>query len=273
LGSVFVPWENSAMPGSWALTPPYCLCFGLLCGVVGFRIGWRTRNRLALPLVQASLGWGAFLLTFRILGPAWAAAAVAAWILGTTAASIYVFVGHPRETDERVLRAEAYRAPMLAWLECGVGPEARPVATAIAHLREAVWYTAAAMATANFASIGMGAVLLNEMNAYVATLVRAARRHVVLVFAWHVWSVVRVAAYTVIGAAAAIPLLRRYGWDADAATARALAASGVVGIIADLVLKLVLSRSYGRTLASAVDLAAAKANRSAEVPLALHLDG
>jgi hypothetical protein len=262
------------MPGSWALTPPYCLGFAFLCGVVGFRVGWRLKSRVGLPLVQSVLGWVAFLLAFRVVGPAWAAAAVGMWILGTTAASVFVFLGQPAETDERVMRAATYRVSMLAWLETGIGPAEHPVRTATAHLREAIWYTAAAIATANFASIGMGAVLLNQMNAYVATLFRAATRTGrVVLLAWNVWSVVRVASYVVIGAAAAVPMLRVSGLGADAATARVLAVTGAAGFVVDLVLKLVLSRRCGRLLASAVDLASAKANRSAEVALALHLDG
>jgi hypothetical protein len=71
------------MRASWALTPPYFLVFAFLCGVVGFRIGWRL-GRLALPFVQGALGWLAFLLAWAILGAAWAAASVGAWAVGTT---------------------------------------------------------------------------------------------------------------------------------------------------------------------------------------------
>jgi hypothetical protein len=261
------------MPASWALTPPYFLLFGFLCGVVGFRMGWRTGNRVALPLAQSALGWAAFLLAWTIVGAAWAAASVGAWVLGTTVASVYVFLGHPEETDERVIRAAPYRASMLAWLETGRGPEERPAATAAGHLREAIWYTAAAIATANFGSIAMGAVLLNEMNAYVATLLRAAKRSGrVLLLAWNLWSVVRVAAYVLIGAAAAAPMLRLWGWRVDASAVRALAIAGAIGVLVDLFLKLALSRPCGRLLVSSIDLPAAKANRSPEAPLALHLD-
>ena len=273
LGVMPAPWENPAMPSSWALTPAYFLVFAFLCGAVGFRFGWRFGHRVALPVAQAALGWVAFLLSYTIAGPAWGAASVGAWIVGTTVISVFVFYGHPKETDERVIRAAAYRASMLSWLETGSGPEKQPIATAVAHLREAIWYTAAAIATANLASLGMGAILLNEMNAYVATLLRAGRRTgTVLLLAWNVWSVVRVAAYVLIGAAAAGPLLRLSGWSADLDTAKSLGAAGAVGVVVDLVLKLALSRTCGRVLAGAVDLAAAKANRSAEVPFSLDLD-
>ena len=132
---------------------------------------------------------------------------------------------------------------------------------------------AGALATANYASLAMGAVLLNEMNAYVAALLRAAERMGrVLLLGWNLWSVVRVAAYVLIGAAAAAPLLRLVGAPADVQVVRVLAAYGAIGLVVDLVLKLALSRPCGRLIATAIDLDAAKANRPTERPLALHLD-
>jgi hypothetical protein len=260
------------MRASWALTPPYFLVFAFLCGIVGFRIGWRL-GRLALPLVQGALAWLAFLLTWSIVGAAWAAASVGAWALGTTAASVFVFLGNPHETDERVYQAAQYRASMLAWLETGRGPETKLLETLGRHLRETIVYAAAALATANYASLAMGAMLLNEMNAYVATLLRAAERMGrVLLLAWNLWSVVRVAAYVLIGTAAAAPLLRLAGVPTDVHSAQTLAAYGVIGLVVDLVLKLTLSRTCGRLIASAIDLDAAKANRPTERPLALHLE-
>ena len=261
------------MPASWSLTPPYIVIFGFLCGVVGFRMGWRTGNRFALPLVQGGIGWAAFLMGWTLLGPGWAAAAVGAWAVGSTIASVYVFSGRPAEADARVIRAAAYRVAMLEWLAAARGPETRPGATILLHARELIWYAAAAVLTGNAASIVLGAVLLNYMNAWVATLLRAARRTAVVVaLAWNVWSIVRVAAYVAIGAALAGPVLRALGFDVDAASARRLGIAGAAGAALDLVLKLALSRTCGHVLASAVDLDAASANRSSEVPLSLHLD-
>lgn len=261
------------MSASWALTPSYFILFGLLCGVVGFRVGWRIGNRIALPIVEGASGWGAFLIAWMILGPVWAAASVGAWAFGTTVASIYVFIGNPIETDRRVMRAAPYRVSMLAWLQPGDGPERRPVATTRRHLREAIWYTAAGIATANLGSIAMGAILLNVMNAYVATLWRAAtRKGILLLLAWNVWSVVRVLAYVVIGTAAASPLLRFWRFRADPSEVRALALAGAMGLVLDLCLKLALSRVFRRALVAAIDLPAAAANRSSETPLTLHLE-
>jgi hypothetical protein len=252
------------MPAGWPTSPTYFLVFSFLCGVVGFRMGWRTKSRIGLPIVQGLLGWGAFLIAWSFVGPGWAAASVGAWALGTTLVSLYVFTGRPKETDERVVRAREYRQSMLEWLRNG--------RIAIFNVREPIWYVAAAMATANLASIVLGAVLLNYMNAYVATLLRAARRPgTVLLLGWNVWSLVRVGAYVALGAAAASPVLRLLGFRGDRAAVKQLAIAGAIGVALDVALKLALSRVAGRALAGAVDLTAAAENRAPAEELTLDL--
>jgi hypothetical protein len=261
------------MPAAWTLSPPYFIAFSFLCGVVGFRMGWRTKSRAALPIFQGAFGWIAYVATFSFVGAGWAAAAVGTWALGTTAISLYVFLGQPVRADEQVIRAASYRASMLDWIATGAGPESKPVATLLQHARELIWYTAAAVMTANLGALILGAVLLNYMNAYVATIVRAARRTAaVLLLAWNVWSIARVAAYIAIGASAGSVILRLARFHVDTQAVRALAIGGALGVTLDLVLKLALSRPCGRALAGAIDLEAARANRSVERAVALHLD-
>jgi len=238
----------------------YLLLLGLLCGWMGFRLGWRSRNRIVLPLLQGGMGFLAFLYAWTFSTPLAAAIAVAGWALGTSLPAIGVFRRHPTETDAMVLRAAAYRAEMLGWLSSGVGPEAHPRRTALAHLRELVLYMAAAAATANAGGLVLGAVLLNYMNAYVARLLGAARRSwTVRLLAWNVWSLVRVAGYVQLGVACAGPLLRLSGKPGDPREIRGLAISGVVAVFLDLLLKLLLSPAAGRRLAAAVDLERAAA--------------
>lgn len=241
------------------MTPSYYVFLGAICGVAGFRLGWRWKNRVVLPAVQTVFGWVAFAAGWQAHGPAWAAAVVGGWALGTTLVSVPTFVGAAADADRAVLRAGVYRDSMLDWLVTGRGPESRPLVTAGAHLRELTVYLAAACLTANVVSLALGAVLLNYMNAWVATLVRAAKRKgLVILLAWNLWSLVRVAAYVVLGAAAADFLGRHVGLPPAGESVRLLWIAGGSGVILDLVLKLVLSRPCGRALASAVDLRAAE---------------
>jgi hypothetical protein len=228
---------------------------GLLCGVLGTRVGWRTGRRLALPLIQGALGAFAFFAAWREADLGAAAAAVGGWALGTTLVSVRVFARDGERAERIVARAASYRAEMLSWLASGRGFESRALATILTHVRELALYLVTVALTANVLGLVMGAVLLNFMNAWVARLLRAAREPwTVRLLAWNAWSVVRVAAYVLLGAAAAAPIGARLGLPVERATVQALLLAGAAGAVLDLVLKLALSAPAGRRLARAVAL-------------------
>jgi len=81
----------------------------------------------------------------------------------------------------------------------------------------------------------------------------ATRPWTVRLLAWNSWSIVRVVAYVMLGAACATPLATRLGYPGDPAEVRLLLQLGGIGVALDLVLKLVLSRPCGRMLGLAVD--------------------
>jgi hypothetical protein len=235
-------------------SPAYYAVLGLLCGIVGFRLGWRAGVRYALPFIQGLLGFVAFATAWRMAGPAVAALAVGGWALGCTVTGVAAFRGRPDDTERLVLGASRYGNEMLEWLRTGRGPESRPLVTLRAHLVELLLYVAAALASANLLSIVMGAVLLNRMNAWVATLLDAASRPWrVRALAWNVWSVVRVASYVLLGSACAAPLAALAGFPARRESVLLLASLGGAGVVVDLVLKLLLSRPCGRALSGALD--------------------
>jgi hypothetical protein len=235
--------------------PLYFGVVGTLCGVLGFRLGWRSGSRFALPLLQGLFGFFAFAIAWRVVGAIFGVLAVGGWAIGTTLYSIHLFKKQRDRIDERVLRARAYRESMFAWLRSGRGPESQPLITARTHLMELLLYLAAATLTANLLSIVMGAILLNHMNAYVSVLLLSARRKwTVRLLAWNSWSVVRVGAYIMLGSASAAPLAGWFGYPASLTRVRWLLYMGGIGVVLDLVLKLLLSRSCGRLLAGAVEL-------------------
>ena len=127
------------------------------------RSGAHTNDRMPL----------AFASSWRVAGPLFAAAAVVGWAAGTTLTSIYTFRTEAHAVDGMVFRAAEYRAAMRRWLDSGRGFPAG--STIVAHVRELAIYLVAAVATANLLGLLMGAVLLNFMNAWVASVLGAAR--------------------------------------------------------------------------------------------------
>ena len=181
-----------------------------------------------------------------------AAAAVVGWAVGTSLTAIYTFRKEPVDVDATVLRASAYRATMRDWLSSGTGFAPGP--TFVAHVKELAIYLAVALASANLLGLLMGAVLLNFMNAWVASVLAAGRREgAVVLLAWPVWSVVRVLSFILLGTAAAGPLAGLAGYPGDPLQLRWLWMVGGVGVALDLVLKLALSSRCGRALAAATD--------------------
>jgi len=239
-------------------SPLYFVVLGLLCGMFGTRLGWRSRNRMMLPLLQGLLGFLAFAAAWRGVGPIAASLAIGGWAIGVTLFSLFRFAAEPEQVDLRVLHARPYRESMLEWLRTGKGPEARPLRTVWQHVRELAVYLAAALLTANLLAIVLGAILLNAMNGYVARLLGAAKQvWRVRLLAWNAWSVVRVAAYVMLGSAAAELIAARLGYSGDPRQVRIQAIAGAVGVVLDLLLELILSRPWGRALGAAVDLDAA----------------
>ncbi len=240
-------------------SPTYFLALGLLCGLLGFRLA-RRGGRYGLPFIQGAAGGVAFATAWMAHGAGFAALAVAGWAAGTTWGSVLWFARRPEEADRIVLRAAPYREEMLAWLRTGRGPEAAPLRTAGRHVAELALYLILAVLSGNLLSLVLGAVLLNSMNAYVARLQNAARRPwTVRLMAWNAWSVVRVAGYVLLGTAAAQPAFAWWGRPAEPELVSALAWTGLALAAADLILKLTLSRPWGRRLAAAVDLERASA--------------
>ena len=250
----------------WAGTHFYYVVLGALCGAIGFRLGWRIPPRaglpFGLPLTQAVFGYLGFVATWRGLGPSRALLVELGWALGTSAVALYVFRHtSEEEVDARVWRAARYRNEMFAWLRSGRGFASRPLATAGRHLVELAVYLAVALISANFLAMILGAALLNYMNAYVASLLRAARQpFTVALLGWNVWSVIRVVAYVLLGVAATGPLAKLGGYPVWPGMFDAYWLAGGIGVAVDLLLKLILSRPCGRRLGAAIDPAALTAD-------------
>jgi hypothetical protein len=110
---------------------------------------------------------------------------------------------------------------------------------------------ALSLATASAVSISMGAVLMNYMDFYVASLGRAgAPGWAVVVLGWQPWAICRVAAFCILGVVLAEPLLSRllrYPYPGLGAARRWIAIAGGL-ILADWALKAALAPAWGRWL-------------------------
>jgi hypothetical protein len=255
--------ENErTLSGQLLHSPYYYFALGLLCGGVGFRIGWRGGTRWALPVMQGLLGFLAFATAWRMTDPLVATLAVAAWAVGGGVIGVLNCLRQPEEIDRRVLFAHRYREEMQDWLRSGRGSLARPRIMLRTHVVELLIYVAAALVSANFLALIICAVFINRMSVCVATLLATARRRwTARLLALNSWSLIRIASYILIGSACAAPLATLAGYPAWQGTIVRMELAGALGVLLSVVLELLFSRSHGRALARAVDLGSGWPNR------------
>src|SRR6185295_676958 len=139
-----------------------------------------------------------------------------------------------------------------AWIRTGAGTEGSPRAFIPQHALHLGAFVVLSLLTASALSITMGAVLMNYMDFYVASLARAgAPLWAVVLLGWQPWAMARVAAFSVLGVVLAPWLLRRLGViRASAPSARPFVIAAACLLLADVVLKSLLAPTWGRILRS-----------------------
>lgn len=204
-----------------------------------------------LPVLNTAPAYAAmvFLLERQRRGEAvrvvlvWAAALA---VCGTAAFAVW-----PGAVDAAVLNGPAYRDEMFAWILTGEGREGEPSRFLPQHLLHLGAFVALSVLTASAASILLGAVLMNYMAFYVASLYRAGVPPLeVVLLGWQPWALCRVAAFCILGVVLAEPLLSRLrGYKyRGLGSPRPYLLAAAVGILLDWVLKATLAPVWGRLL-------------------------
>jgi hypothetical protein len=212
-------------------------------------------GRFLLPALAPLTLYGGFAALVRASrhGAAWGRAM--AWA-GLLFAGVVLLVAlRPEAAAATVLNGEGYRTEMFSWIATGVGAESDWRAFLPQHLLHFGAFAALTWASAGYLGLVLGAVLMDYMSYFVASYALAAGRPLLgLVAAWVPWSVVRVAAFVLVGAVLARPLLARRCWPFGVGERRLLVL-GLAGVAADLALKAWLAPAYGAFLR---DLAVAR---------------
>lgn len=180
-----------------------------------------------------------------------AVVAMLVWAAALAVGGTVSFALWPRPVDAVVLNGPAYREEMFAWILTGIGREGQPSRFLPQHIGHLAGFVVLSLATASALSITMGAVLMNFMSFYVASLARAdVPAWAVVLLGWQPWAICRVAAFCTLGVVLAEPLLSRvlkYRYDGLRA-ARPYVIAAAAGILADWLLKTLLAPTWGAWL-------------------------
>jgi hypothetical protein len=225
----------------WAL-----LVLGTL---VSYPLGLVLGSRWLLPVLNTAPAWCVMARRLRRGERGGAVRAVLAWAAVLAVAGTVTFALWPASPDDLVLNGPAYRSEMFHWIRTGEGREGSPRLFLPQHVLHLAAFVVLSLATASTLSILMGAVLMNFMAFYVASLCRAGVPALsVLLLGWQPWAICRVAAFCTLGAILAEPLLSRIAPYSRSGTVRPFIAGAAVGILADWTLKALLAPTWGEWL-------------------------
>jgi len=234
---------------------------GAAPGPAGRIPSWTVFLTPFLPLLAALPGgrWALPILAPLAVYPAFAARVrerdyLGAWSLGVAWAAllslgvILLAALLPAAARAGILHGEAYRREMFGWVATGEAPENRPAVFIPQHLLHLGLFIVATWISGGYLGLVVGAALIGYMSYFVGSYAMASGHPLLgALAAWVPWSVLRVAAFVLLGAVFSRPLLVRRPWPFERLEYQlmALAASGLV---ADVLIKAALAPAYGRFL-------------------------
>ncbi len=172
-----------------------------------------------------------------------------AWAALLSLGVIVLAVFSPETASRGILRGTSYRQEMFSWIETGQGAEGDWRLFLPTHLQHLALFCLAAVVSAGYLGLVLGAFLLDYMSYFVGSYAAASGHPLIgALIAWVPWSVLRVAAFILLGVLLARPLLVRRIWPYRRSDLHlVLIAAG--GILLDLLLKGLAAPAYGRFLA------------------------
>lgn len=227
----------------------------VLATLVTYPVGLALGRPLLLPVLNAVPAYAVMATRLRRGDRRGAVVAMLVWaaalaVFGTTLLALW-----PTQPDALIVHGPEYRAEMFRWIRTGQGSEGSPRLFLPLHLRDLGAFVALSLATAGGLSIFMGALLMNYMSFYVASLARAgAPLGAVVLLGWQPYALCRVAAFCALGAVLAEPLLSKL-WPypyAGLASARRYFLWAGAGILADWVIKAAVAPAWGLWLHQAL---------------------
>jgi hypothetical protein len=221
----------------------------VLATVITYPVGLALAVPWLLPLLNAAPAYVAMVVLLRRGDLPRAVVTMLAWALTLALTGTLTFALWPSPPDALVLNGPAYRDEMFAWIRTGVGREGSPALFLPQHALHLAAFVVLSLATASALSIAMGAVLMNYMDFYVASIARAGAPPWAAVFlGWQPWAMARVAAFSTLGVVLAPPLLRRLGVAVPPLRVKPYLVGAGAALLADVTLKTLLAPLWGRSL-------------------------
>lgn len=222
----------------------------VLVTVLSYPVGLALGVPGLLPVLNAAPAYAAMVILLRRGDLRRAVFVMLAWAAALAVAGTVTFAVWPEPPGPLILHGPDYRDEMFAWIRTGAGSEGSPRLFVPQHALHLAAFVVLSLVTASALSITMGAVLMNYMDFYVASLARAGTPlWAVVLLGWQPWALARVAAFSMLGVVLAPRLLRRLGLiRTSSPSARPFVIAAASLLLADVLLKALLAPTWGRVL-------------------------
>jgi hypothetical protein len=223
----------------------------LLFTLLSYPLGLFLGSKWLLPILNVAPAYVVMVLLLRRGDRKGAVRTMLLWAAALLCISTCTFRAWPTAAEATVIHGAAYREEMFHWIRTGEGSEGSLRLFLPQHLLHLAGFVLLSLLSASLLSILMGAILMNYMGFYVASLSLAGVPWAsVVLFGWQPYALCRIAAFATLGAILAEPLLSRvlpYPYAGLAASRRYLMWAGA-GILADWIVKAAIAPSWASTL-------------------------
>ncbi len=225
----------------------------LLSIIASYAVGLWIGSPWLLPLLNCAPAYALMVKLLRRGDRMRAIVMMIIWALMLGTAATIFFSLWPADPADSVLRGAAYRDEMFQWIRTGEGPEGNIRLFLPQHLLHLALFIPLSLATAGSLSMCFGAVLMNYMAYYVASLARSGvPAWAVALLGWQPWALCRICAFCILGVVLAEPPLRRL-WGKPPVDIRSWRTPLIwvtCLLVADVLLKNLLAPMWGNWLCS-----------------------
>jgi hypothetical protein len=226
----------------------YLLLFLSVLGSIW--LGFLASNKYLLPLLNIAF---AYPVLFTLLVENQRRKAILTmlfWALCMGVFMVFASVNDPARAAVTIFHGTSYAQEMFHWIQTGEGAQGNPLIFIPIHLFHIVVFCILSAVSASFLSLLMGAILMNYMAFYVASLIQASHHSRIAIWmGWHPWSVIRMSSFVILGVILGEPLICKItNRDYEYTEARPFLWVAIGGLILDVLLKSLLAPWWGLTL-------------------------
>jgi len=238
-----------------SLRPPLGAALIVVWSLISYPLGLALGQAWLLPLLNTAPAYVLMVILLRHGKRREAVIAMVVWAASLAVFGTASFALWGEDPGRLVLHGPEYREEMFQWIRTGSGREGSLRAFLPQHLSHVGVFVAASLATGSALSMLMGAVLMNYMAFYVASLARhGVPTTTVILLGWQPYALCRIASFCILGVVLAEPLLSRmlpYPYSGLLGSRRYLWLAAT-GIGLDWVMKAMLAPRWGALLRSAL---------------------